>query len=204
MDRLGIIFIMLAFVVTMTGCGNNDGGDVADGNGGNSAQSYTITIDSTTGGAVAVNNSTIPGKATFMFGAGAVVNLNAVPDNGYQFVRWSGDVGTVDDVLASEITITVDGNYTVLARFEVPPPVRYSLAIFNAPGGSVTAPGKGTYIYDEGTVVNLVVTPASGYKFARWSGDVDAIADVNATSTSITMNGNYYICAYFQEDRHCG
>jgi len=204
MERLGIIFVMLALVVTITGCGNSDGGDVADGNGSHSVQSYTLTIDSTAGGAVAVNNSTIPGKATFIFGAGAVVSLNAVPDNGYKFVRWSGDVGTVDDVHASEITVTVDGNYTMLARFEVPAPVRYGLVIFSTPGGSVTAPGKGTYVYDEGTVVNLVVAPASGYKFARWSGDVDAIADVNATSTSITMNGNYYICAYFQEDRHCG
>ena len=53
-------------------------------------------------------------------------------------------------------------------------------------------------------MVNLVVTPARGYKFAKWSGDVDTIANVNAASTNITMNGNYYICANFREERTCG
>lgn len=207
MQRFGVILIIVAFIVSMAVYGNNDGdggGGTADGNGSNGVQSYTLTIDSTAGGAVAVNNSTIPGEATFIFGAGAVVSLSAVPDSGYQFVKWSGDVGTLDDVHASEIIVTMNGDYFILARFEVPPPVRYSLSILSTPGGSVTAPGKGTYTYDQGTVVNLVATSATGYKFARWSGNVDTIANVNAASTNITMNGSYYICAYFQEARHCG
>jgi hypothetical protein len=204
MDRLGIILIMVVFVASMAVCGNNGGGNAADSNGGNDVQSYAFTIDSTAGGAVAVNNSTVPGKATFLFGAGAVVRLNAVPDSGYQFVKWSGDVGTVDDVHTSQIIVTVNGSYFIVAKFEVRQPVRYSLAILSTPGGSVSAPGKGTYTYGEGTVVNLVATPASGYKFARWSGDVATIANVNATSTNITMNGNYYICANFREERTCG
>jgi hypothetical protein len=205
MQRFGIILIMVAFVVSITVWGNiGGGGNAAEGNGGNSVRSYTFTIDSTAGGAVAVNNSTMPGKATFLFSAGAIVSLNAVPDSGYRFVKWSGDLGTVDGVHASEVIVTVNGNCSILARFEIPPPVRYRLAILSAPGGSVTAPGKGTYIYDEGTLVNLVATPAKGYKFARWSGNVDTVADVNAASTDITMDGDYYICAYFQEERTCG
>jgi len=205
MERFGIILIIVAFIVSMAVFGNNDGGgNAADGNDRNGVLSYTLTIDSTAGGAVAVNNSTMPGKATFIFGADVVVSLKAVPDSGYHFVKWTGDVGTVDDVHASGIIVTVDGNYFIMARFEVPQPVRYSLAILSTPGGSVAAPGKGTYIYDEGTVVNLVVTPARWYKFAKWSGDVDTIANVNATSTNITMSGNYYICANFREERTCG
>jgi ribosomal protein L21E len=205
MQRFGIILIMVAFVVSIAVWGNiGGGGDTAEGNGGNSVPSYTFTIDSAAGGAVAVNNSTMPGKATFLFGAGATVSLNAVPDSGYRFVKWSGDLGTVDGVHDSEVIITVNGNCSILARFEIPPPVRYRLAILSAPGGSVTAPGKGTYVYDEGTLVDLVATPAKGYKFARWSGNVDTVADVNGASTDITMNGDYYICAYFQEERTCG
>jgi hypothetical protein len=208
MQRFGIILIIVAFIVGMGVLADNGGGGNAangnGGNGGNGIQSYTLTIDNTAGGAVAVNNSTMPGKATFIFGAGAVVSLKAVPDNGYEFVKWSGDVGTVDDVYSSDITVTVNGTYYIVAKFEVPPTVQYSLSILSTPGGSVTAPGKGTYTYDQGTVVNLVATPAAGYKFARWSGNVDTIADVNAASTNITMNGSYYICAYFQEERHCG
>jgi hypothetical protein len=205
MQRFGVILIMVAFVVSITVLGNiGGGGNAAEGNGGNSVRSYAFTIDSTAGGAVAVNNSTMPGKATFLFSAGAIVGLNAVPDSGYRFVKWSGDLGTVDDVRASEVIVTVNGNYSILARFEILAPVRYHLAILSAPGGSVTAPGTGTYICDEGTLVNLVATPAKGYKFARWSGNVDTVADVNAASTDITMDGDYYICAYFQEERTCG
>jgi hypothetical protein len=208
MQRFGIILIIAAFVVGMGILADNGGGgnaaDGNDGSGGNGIQSYTLIIDNTAGGAVAVNNSTMPGKATFIFGAGAVVSLKAVPDNGYEFVKWSGDVGTVDDVHASEITVTVNGTYFIVAKFEVPPIVRYSLAILSTPGGSVSAPGKGTYIYDQGTVVNLVVTPAAGYEFAGWTGNVDTIANVKATSTIIMMNGNYYICANFREHPTCG
>jgi hypothetical protein len=208
MQRFGIILIIAAFIVGMGVLADNGGGgNAADGNGGNGGngvQSYTLTIDNTAGGAVAVNNSTMPGKATFIFGAGAVVSLKAVPDNGYEFVKWSGDVGTIDDVHASEITVTVNGTYFIMAKFEVPPPVRYSLSILSTSGGSVSAPGKGTYVYGQGTVVDLVVTPAVGYEFAGWTGNVDTIANVKTTSTTITINGNYYICANFREHRTCG
>jgi len=65
-------------------------------------------------------------------------------------------------------------------------------------GGSVTTPGEGTFTYDEGTAVNLVATPDAGYRFVNWTGDVDTVADVNAASTTITMNGDYSITANFE------
>ena len=151
------------------------------------------------GGVVTVDNVAIPGKSIFTYDAGTVVSLNASPDSGYQFVRWTGDVYTVDNVHASGTIITVNGNYSIMANFEVPPPVQYSLNIIGPVRGSVTTPGEGRFIYEEGTVINLVAKPASGYEFAKWTGDVDTIANVNAASTNITMNGNYYICAHFRE-----
>ena len=192
MKRVSIFLITVALIAGMVGCGSNGGG----GNGG---ESCTLTIDSTAGGVVTVDNVTIPGKAIFTHDAGTVVSLNATPDSGYQFVKWTGDVGTVDNVHASETIITVNGNYSIMANFEVPPPVQYRLAIFATAGGLVTTPGEDSFTYDAGTVVNLVATPASGYKFAKWTGDVDTIANVNAASTNITMSGNYYIVANFRE-----
>jgi hypothetical protein len=194
--RVGIFLITVALIAGMVGCGGGGAGGAGGGNGG---ESYTLTIDSTTGGVVTVDNVTMPGKAIFTCDAGTVVSLNATPDSGYQFVRWTGDVGTVDNVHASETIITVNGNYSIMANFEVPPPVQYSLTIFATAGGSVTTPGEGTFTRDSGTVVNLVATPASGYKFTKWTGDVDTIANVNAASTNITMSGNYYICANFRD-----
>jgi hypothetical protein len=189
--RIGSFLITLALIAVMVGCGG--------GGGGGGGESYTLTVDSTAGGVVAVNNVTIPGKTIFTYDLGTVVSLNATPDTGYQFVNWTGDVGTVDNVHASETIITVNGNYSIVANFEVPPPVQYRLAIFSTAGGSVTTPGEGSFTYDAGTVVNLGATPASDHKFNKWTGDVDTIANVNAASTNITMSGNYYICANFRD-----
>jgi hypothetical protein len=183
---------MIALIVGMASCSGS-------GDGGNGGESYTLTIDFTAGGTVTVDNLPIPGKAILTYDAGTVVNLNATPDSGYQFVRWTGDVYTVDNVHASETIITVNADYSITANFEVIPTVQYSLNIIGPAHGSITTPGEGRFLYEEGTVVNLVAKPASNYEFAYWTGDVDAIADVNDASTTITMNGDYYICAHFRE-----
>ena len=75
----------------------------------------------------------------------------------------------------------------------------YTLTISSTAGGSVTTPGEGTFTYDEVTVVNLVAEAEEGYRFVEWTGDVDTIANVNAAATTITMNGDYYIIANFEE-----
>ena len=193
MKRISIFLIVVTLIAGMAGCDGS--GD--DGNGG---ESLTLTIDSTAGGVVTVNNVTIPGKSILTYDAGTVVSLNATPDSGYQFVRWTGDVYTVDNVRASETIITMNGHYSITADFEVLPPVQYRLNIIGPAHGSITTPGEGRFfLYEEGTVVSLVAEPDSGYEFVRWTGDVDTIVNVNAASTTITMNGDYYISAHFRE-----
>jgi hypothetical protein len=189
--RVSIFLIIVALIAGMVGCVGGDGDD-----GG---ESHTLIVDFTAGGTVTVDGVPIPGKAILTYDAGTVVSLNATPDSGYQFIRWIGDVYTVDDVYASETIIIVDGDYSIMANFELPPPVQYSLNIIGPAYGSVTTPGEGRFIYEEGTVVNLVAEPASDYEFARWTGDVDTIANINGASTTITMNSDYYICAHFRE-----
>jgi hypothetical protein len=80
-----------------------------------------------------------------------------------------------------------------------PGPAQYDLTIYITEGGEIVTPGEGTFTYGEGTAVTLVVFPHSGYRFFNWSGDVDTVADVNAASTTITMNGSYEITANFEE-----
>jgi hypothetical protein len=151
-----------------------------------------LSIGSTAGGTV-----TSPGEGTFSRPAGAVVNLVATPDAGYEFVSWTGEVGTVANVNAASTTITMNDNYSITANFEQIPAGQVTLTISRTSGGSVSTPGLGTFPYDAGTVVNLVATPASGYRFVKWTGDVGTIANVNAASTTITMNGDYSITANF-------
>lgn len=100
--RVGIFLIALALTAGMVSC-NGSGGE-----------SYTLTIASTAGGTVDT-----PGMGTFTYSAGRVVNLVATADTGYQFGNWTGDVGTVANVKAAPTTITLNGNYSITANFEI-------------------------------------------------------------------------------------
>lgn len=156
---------------------------------------YSLTVSSTAGGSV-----TTPGEGTFTRNAGTVVSLVASPDTGYQFVNWTGDVGTVADVNAASTTITMNGAYSITANFQEIPAGQYTLTTSSTAGGSVTTPGEGTFTRDVGTVVSLAATAASGYHFVNWTGDVGTVANVNAASTTITMNDSYSVTAVFEED----
>jgi uncharacterized repeat protein (TIGR02543 family) len=72
----------------------------------------------------------------------------------------------------------------------------YTLTIASTSGGSVTEPGEGTFTYNATTVVNLVAEADEGYYFAGWTGDLDAIGNVNAAVTT-TMEDDYSITANF-------
>jgi hypothetical protein len=76
-------------------------------------------------------------------------------------------------------------------------PTQYDLTTSSTAGGNVTAPGEGTYTYDEGDDVSLVATPDAGYRFVEWTGDVDDIDDVEDATTTITMNDDCAIIANF-------
>lgn len=73
---------------------------------------YILSISSTTGGSV-----TTPGEGAFAYDAGTVVNLVAEPAADYEFLAWSGDVGTVASVALPSTTITMNGDYLIEASF---------------------------------------------------------------------------------------
>ncbi len=73
---------------------------------------YDLTISSTEGGWVPT-----PGEGTFTYDEGRVVDLVATPDEGYHFVNWSGDVGTIADINDATTTIAMDSHYSITANF---------------------------------------------------------------------------------------
>jgi hypothetical protein len=186
LKRLSIFLITVALVLGMAGC---DGGC----SGAPSLYQYVLSILSTGGG-----GTTPGGDLTFTYDEGTVVNIVATPDPGYRFIEWTGDVDTIADVYAAETTITMDDDYSITANFEQIPPVQFTLTISSTAGGSVTTPGEGTFPRDEGTEVDLVATPDSGYDFVNWTGDVSTVANVNSASTTITINGDCSITANFE------
>jgi alpha-tubulin suppressor-like RCC1 family protein len=152
---------------------------------------HDLNISSTTGGSV-----TAPGEGVFTYGAGTVANLVAKPEEGYQFVRWTGDTGTVDSINAESTRVAIWGDYVITANFAMPP-IRYNLNVGSTAGGSVVAPGEGTFSNERGTVVELVAEPEEGYQFLNWTGDVETVTDVDSPSTTVSTDGDYYIRANF-------
>ena len=96
-----------------------------------------------------------------------------------------------------ELRVYVDEDNPALLAVPSEKVFQYTLTISSTAGGSVTTPGEATFTYPAGTVVSLVATPATGYGFVNWDGDVDTIANVNDATTTITMQGDYEITARF-------
>jgi hypothetical protein len=157
---------------------------------------YSLTISSTEGGEV-----TTPDEGTSVHAANTTVNLVAEPDEGYQFLKWTGDVSTVGNITAASTNIAMNASYSITATFLTlhPEPVMVTLTVSSTTGGSVTTPGEGPFSYPLGTEVSLVAEAVSGYQFIYWSGDVNTFADIDDSTTTIIMNDDYSITANFGE-----
>ncbi len=118
MRRIGTLLVAVALIAAMAGC---------TGAGGSYGESHVLTITSTAGGSVIT-----PGEGTFVCAEGQVVSLLAEPEVGYQFISWTGSVGTVGNVTAASTTVTADGRYSIQANFSEdpsnPPGINYTEA----------------------------------------------------------------------------
>jgi len=160
-----------------------------------SGQQFSLEISSEKGGSVLT-----PGEGTFYYQAAEKVILVASSSNGYEFDRWTGDVETVDDTRDDSTFIIMSGNKSITANFDEMGETsneQYSLEISSTEGGSVTTPGEGTFHYDAGDVVELVASPDDGYEFNEWTGDTDAVADIDDPTTTVEMDGDTSVSATF-------
>jgi hypothetical protein len=155
---------------------------------------YTLTTTAGTGGTI-----TAPPTSPTTHDAGEVVIITAAPSTGYHFVNWTGDVSTVDDVNAASTTITMNGDYSITANFAID---THTLTVAAGTGGTITAPPSPVTTHDYGSVVSIIAASATGYHFVDWTGDVSTVDDVNAASTTITMEGDYSITANFAIDTY--
>lgn len=97
MKRFGLLLVVLALVVATVGC---------------LPARHTLTITSTKGGSVIT-----PGEGTFTYYEGTVVRLVARSALGYTFVRWTGDIETINTVNSFVTTITMNRDYSIVANF---------------------------------------------------------------------------------------
>ena len=75
--------------------------------------------------------------------------------------------------------------------------VRPQLTVNVGTGGTITAPATSPATYDYGEAATITASPNAGYHFVNWTGDVSTVANVDAASTTVTMNSNYTIAANF-------
>ena len=145
---------------------------------------YDLAISAAAGG------TTNPSPGTNMYYIGTVVQIEAIPDTGYKFSYWTGDISSGQES-DNPITITVDGEKSIIANFVIQ---QYTLSIAATSGGT-TDPSPGIYTHDFGTHVNIKAMPNSGCRFIRWDGD----ASGSDNPIAITLDSNKSIMAYFFE-----
>lgn len=138
------------------------------------------------------------------YATGEVVTLTATASAGWSFAGWSG----YEDWPATHI-INIDGNQAVVTiadeNKELTATFYPNLDVYVVGDGNVTAdpdtkaPGHTAppvrYEYAYNQVVTLTATPAAGWQFASWSGDVTG--DLTPTQTTITMDAYKAVTATF-------
>jgi uncharacterized repeat protein (TIGR02543 family) len=142
------------------------------------ALQYTLSTSVNPSGGGTIN----PSASTT--GYGQTVNLSATATDGYRFVSWSGDVSGSN----SNISVTMNSNKQVFANFVKQVTLTITVNPLNT--GNAT---PNTAVYDQGSQVTLIATPASGYQFDRWSGDISG----TGSSIVVTVNSSMNVVANF-------
>jgi polyhydroxybutyrate depolymerase len=124
---------------------------------------------------------------------------------------WPGGPQYAAEAAIGKVTTHVDGSAQI---WKYLPPLKYCLTTYSSLGGSVATPGRDTFanvksaastvFFDAGispSTVNLEATPdSSSWEFVNWTGDVGTVDDVNAATTTVTVqpNTDYEITGNFQ------
>lgn len=154
---------------------------------------YTLSLYSSGNGAVRVNGTlhTLPWSGQFP--AGTNIQLEAVPDNGWRFSAWSGDVAGS----AALIIINMNSNKTVIAAFqtETLPPV-----------GSIVINGGAEATKSTSATLTLAASDDSGNPIQMCISNSTSCATYSWTAFTATKswtlgygNGNKIVYVWFRD-----
>lgn len=116
---------------------------------------------------------------------GTQVKLTAVPENGWGFSHWEGDL----QGRGNPAVIEVDGEKSVTAVFVR---LEYTLTVNKQGEGKVSVtPEQAVYYY--GDTVELAALPSAGFAFSEWTGDLSGYEN----PVSITMTDDMELTAVF-------
>ena len=182
---------------TVTICIHDDGGMANAGVDTSTPQTFTITVnphndppvDTYTLTYAADANGTISGTSPQTVNQGASgTAVTATPDAGYHFVSWSDG-----SLTAARTDTNVTVNINVSASFAININIhRYALTANVSGSGSVAkSPDQSSYTH--GISVQLTATPATGWHFVGWSGDLSGTTN----PATITMDVSKTVTATY-------
>jgi len=145
---------------------------------------YTLTM------AVSGSGSTTPSAGPHTYDEDTVVPLTATPAAGWLFDHWSGSVSGSTN--PTSVTMTESKSARACFKQTTPPVSKCLLKIIVAGEGS-TSPCAGAHLLDSGSTVTVTATPAAGWAFDHWSGDLSG----TETAVSVTINSQMQVTAHF-------
>lgn len=127
------------------------------------------------------------------YGSGTVVELTAKPSDHWLFDHWEGDLNGN----TNPVQITVSSPKSVKAVFVKK---MYDLTVSIDGEGAVSETVRETRSgsYQEGTVVELNATPATGWSFNHWEGDLSG----SDNPVLITISGSSSVKAVFTKNKY--
>lgn len=128
--------------------------------------------------------TTIPSPSPLhMVMKGESETIEAIPNEGYEFSRWS-------DGGSQRHTVTWNAaGQSLTAYFVKKETTSYTVLLYASPSQGGTTSGGGTFA--SGTKRTITATPNAGYRFVRWG-------DGGSQSHTITWDSNKIIYAYFE------
>ncbi len=156
-------------------------------------ETYYLTIETVGNGKVLVD----PKGECFRYDS--KIRLSAVPDRGWEFHHWEGDVESNNPI----INVTMDADKPVTAVFPRIPvnmvelevvPVGHGI-VARTPAGVITENGS---LYPEGTTVTLEADPDAGWGFLGFF-DESGVLLVDDEVADLVLNDDFTIVARFEK-----
>jgi hypothetical protein len=149
--------------------------------------SYMLSI-STDG-----NGITTPGAGTYgPYTNCTVVSIAATPNSCWAFNNWSGNIGTIADVISNSTTITMNGDYLIKANFAIH---SYILQVSaNNSGGMPYFSDLNPFLCNAS--VSIYANTSPSYVFAGWT-PTDGITNASAANTSVLMTQHRNLIASY-------
>lgn len=94
------------FIFLCLGCSKNDSVFSEENKNTTEVEQFTLEVVANEGGTVS--------RSGGIYALGATINIIAIPDEGYNFISWSGDIDAFD----SNVTLTMTQDFYIEANFE--------------------------------------------------------------------------------------